>query len=172
MRIVETTDGWVPLQEHLAGKHNQKSHGRHHSTAVAATFRDGGYSVNYIGRKPKTGYMVGGMTVVTGKYRVNKPTTRIVDANHAAVQQGVKDFYEEHRELLKQPGNYFGSWVDGGKVYLDISQRVPTRAKALVLGRERGELAVYDVKRGVSIDIPQHSAWGPETQEWDSDPLR
>lgn len=171
LRIEETTDGWVPLVEHLAGKHNQKSHGRHHSAAVSATFRDGGYSVNYVGRKPRSGYMVGGMTVVTGKYRRNVPTTMIVDGNPAAAKQGIKDFYDKHRETLKQPGNYLGTWRDGGKVYIDISQRVPTRAKALVLARDRNELAVYDVKRGVSIDLPQHSAWGPETQEWDSDPL-
>lgn len=31
--IVETTEGWAPLVEHLAGKHDQKSHGRH-STAI------------------------------------------------------------------------------------------------------------------------------------------
>ena len=172
LRIVETTEGWTPLVEHLAGKHNQKTHGRHHSTAVAATFRDGGYSVNFIGNKPKTGYMVGGMTVITGKYRINKPTTRIVHgATPENTKAAIKDFYKEHDALLRQPGNYLGTWMDGGKMYIDISQRVPTRAKALVLGRTRNELAVYDVRRGTSINIEKFSSWGTETQEWDSTPL-
>ena len=134
------------LKEHLPGRHNQKSHGRSFGRMADTTTREGGLSANYIGRAPKTGYMVGGVV-----------PSRTVDAaaGRAAISSVIREFYSENRAVLKRPGTYLGTWVDGGKVYIDISQRTGTKKRALELGRARGELAVYDVARGESVDVPE-----------------
>lgn len=43
---------------------------------------------------------------------------------------------------------YFGVWTDeDGTVYVDASDWTPSRGNALAMGRERGELAVWDIAR-------------------------
>jgi hypothetical protein len=137
--------GEAHLEEH--GRHNQKSHGRSFTGIAGDTARWGGTSVNYVGHHPKTGYMVGGVVpskVVPG------------GASRSEVRDAIKDFVKQHRETLRKPGFYLGTWRDdddGGKVWIDISQRTSTLRAARTVGQERNEIAVFDVKRMESIDI-------------------
>lgn len=41
-------------------------------------------------------------------------------------------------------GEFCGLWVDGGRVYVDISERIPNRRAALKLGRERAQISIFD----------------------------
>jgi hypothetical protein len=136
--------GTAHLEEH--GHHNQKSHGRTFSGMAADTDRWGGTSVNYVGHHPKSGYMVGGIA------------SRAVPggASRSEVRDQIKDFVNKHRDTLRKPGHYLGTWRDdddGGKVWIDISQRTSTLRAARTIGTGRGEKAVFDVKRMESIDI-------------------
>lgn len=53
---------------------------------------------------------------------------------------------------------YFGAWVDGGKVYLDVSTRFEDRDEALARGRAANQRAIYDAANGVCIDVTETSA--------------
>lgn len=43
-----------------------------------------------------------------------------------------------------KPGEFCGFWVDGGRVYVDISERIPNKREALKLGRERAQISIFD----------------------------
>jgi hypothetical protein len=145
MRLVDSVASTLVearLEEH--GSHNQKSHGRKLGT-VADNVMAGGDSVNYIGRRPKSGFMVGG--VVKSKVL---PAT----ATRAEVRDAVREFVDQHRATLKQPGMYLGGWKDDdGTYWIDISQRLSTLSAARSIGQTRNEIAVYSVRSGNSIDI-------------------
>lgn len=46
---------------------------------------------------------------------------------------------------------YLGAWSSDGLVYLDVSECVTSRAKALFLASERKQLAVWDVVNGAEV---------------------
>lgn len=48
-------------------------------------------------------------------------------------------------------GEYCGIWVDGGRVYVDISERITRKRDALKIGRERAQISVFDWRTGAAI---------------------
>ncbi|MEU9871065.1 hypothetical protein AB0C87_24760 [Actinomadura sp. NPDC048021] len=48
---------------------------------------------------------------------------------------------------------YFGAWIDGQLVYLDLSLHVQDRAEALIFGRLGGQLAIWDVEKAEEIRL-------------------
>ena len=48
-------------------------------------------------------------------------------------------------------GEYCGIWVDGGRVYVDISERISRKRDALKIGRERAQISVFDWRTGAAI---------------------
>lgn len=44
--------------------------------------------------------------------------------------------------MLESRGEYLGVWVDGGKVYVDISCRVATKRDAMQMGRDLNQLSI------------------------------
>lgn len=48
-------------------------------------------------------------------------------------------------------GEYCGIWVDGGRVYVDISERIARKRDALKIGRERAQISVFDWRTGAAI---------------------
>jgi hypothetical protein len=48
---------------------------------------------------------------------------------------------------------FFGAWVDGEHVYLDVSLNLPGRAQAIVSGLMHDQLAIFDVAAGEVIDL-------------------
>lgn len=145
-RIVEKAGVfYARLQEHPG--HNQRSHGRKFSTMAADTDRWGGTSVDYVGRKPKSGYMVGGIA----------PSKALpAGSTRSQVREGIRSFVDEHRATLRKPGHYIGTWKDtdgDGRVWIDISQRVGTLSKARAVGQSRNEIAVFNVRTMDSVNI-------------------
>jgi hypothetical protein len=57
----------------------------------------------------------------------------------------VLEFMDKHKDLLKDPANYLGTWENEGKVYLDISKRYDRVIDALDAGSRHNQIAVYDV---------------------------
>jgi hypothetical protein len=146
-RIVERTGQFVRLEEH-PGHSNQKVHGRHFATMAADTDRWTGTSVNYVGHKPKSGYMIGGV--------VPSKVVASADYSRAAVRTAITTFYNQHRAILRKPGHYLGVWHDtegDGRTWIDISQRTGTLSAAKKIGIERGEKAVFSNRTMNSIDI-------------------
>ena len=44
-----------------------------------------------------------------------------------------------------------GIWIDGGRAYVDISERIANRAHALKVGRERKQISVWAWKKGEAV---------------------
>jgi hypothetical protein len=60
-------------------------------------------------------------------------------------------YVQAHRSALAWHG-YAGVWVDGDDLVFDVVELVHERSIAIHRGRERGELAVYDVANGEDIE--------------------
>lgn len=65
----------------------------------------------------------------------------------------VSQFVAKNADVLQQPGAHIGGWTDTktGITHLDVSHNVPTRAKAVALGKAHNQIAIWDVKRGKEI---------------------
>lgn len=48
-------------------------------------------------------------------------------------------------------GCYAGFWVENGKVYCDLSKRIATKKQAVTVGKETGEIAVWDWKHSCNV---------------------
>jgi len=129
----------------------------------------GGISVTFTGKAPKSGFMV-----------AIPDTELVVDDDVMRSPQGkelVREHIRQHAKLLAegkgqkgkvvsytdQPQNYFGAWHNkqtaknpngDNKWYLDISENVDTLSEAVRLGRERSQLAIWDVRgsQGINMD--------------------
>lgn len=50
-----------------------------------------------------------------------------------------------------KPGEFCGLWVDGGRVYVDISERITNKRAALKIGRERAQISIFDWRAAACI---------------------
>jgi hypothetical protein len=53
----------------------------------------------------------------------------------------------------KYKNTYIGLWVDNGLIYLDISKHYNSKKRAIQAGIQNEQLAIYDIKKGESIDL-------------------
>jgi len=106
-------------------------------------FTDGGFSVQVAsGSIPSSGYMVS----IQGCEEVYH-TEDVTDDT-------IPGYITRIKELLL-PGAYLGAWLDGSKVYLDVSINVDDLQDALDLARENSQLAIYDLATGDSIYLAE-----------------
>lgn len=99
-----------------------------------------GFSVQLMsGDVPTTGYMV----ALSGH-------EEIVPAQALTLDRLTR-YVRTHFDALMEDNMFLGAWRDGDDVYLDVSENVTSRAKALFLGAERGQLAIWDVLNSASI---------------------
>lgn len=110
---------------------------------VEDTLKDGGLTIKpFTGEKPQSGYMV----ALQG-YELKVPVTEFFTGL-------VADYIGEHaKELMDNPALCLGTWVNEGIVYLDLSENVPNREKALELGRERGQLAIFNLETFEEVTV-------------------
>lgn len=52
------------------------------------------------------------------------------------------------KRISHESGLFCGVWVDSGLVYIDISERIKSRKKALNVGKARHQISVYDWRAG------------------------
>lgn len=50
-----------------------------------------------------------------------------------------------------KPGEFCGLWVDGGRVYVDISERITNKREALKIGRKRAQISIFDWRAAACI---------------------
>lgn len=114
---------------------------------VKDTIENGGASFNLLTGEynPNDGYMV----ATTGNEVVIP-----IDQFH---QTSVAKYIAEKSVMLIggiSNSNFFlGAWVDGEKVYLDISEKVDSRQYAEIIGNEREQLAIWDNKNNSEIRL-------------------
>lgn len=65
----------------------------------------------------------------------------------------VPNVCEAINSLLKacNGSEFVGVWVDGGKVFIDLSEWIENRAEAMQAGRERSQLAIFEWATGECI---------------------
>jgi len=103
----------------------------------------GGFSVFPMsGNRPVDGYMVGvkGYEMQVGEF-LDWPEI-------------IGIYADLHERLFREEGCLLGGWVHG-RLYLDVSVRVPNKDEALRLAAQRGELAIYDVATGEVINVDE-----------------
>ena len=105
-------------------------------SVVEDTLKDGGLTIKpFQNEKPETGYMV----ALEG-YELKVPVTEFFTGL-------VADYLGEHaQKLMDNPSLCMGTWVNEGFVYLDLSENIPNREQALELGRERHQLAIFNLE--------------------------
>src|SRR6185369_2219220 len=63
----------------------------------------------------------------------------------------VEEFIISNSDLLDNPENSFGAWSHDGKVYLDVVATIPDINKAVELGKQHNQIAIWDLKNGEQI---------------------
>ena len=97
------------------------------------TIDNGGSSTDLLGNHPTTGYMVS----TYARHGLVVPVSQFSP-------ELVSEYLANHVELLGRDDHYLGTWIDSGRVYLDISLRVDSLEEALELGRRHRQLAVFE----------------------------
>ncbi|MCM1967768.1 hypothetical protein [Streptomyces sp. G1] len=106
-----------------------------------AIVRDGGLTFSPVRPAPTGGYMVS----VAGSERMI-PLGSFGPEN-------LTDYFAEYGARVLGEGFFFGAWVDGGFVYLDLSMNLRDRSEAEVMGRLESQLAIYDIANGQVISL-------------------
>jgi hypothetical protein len=109
------------------------------SIVARALQRDGGITISTSGVRPRSGFAVAGIKDKDGN-RVERifDTTKIDNTT-------IEKFVNENHAILSQPGHFIGGWVNEGKTYLDVSEVLDDKSKALDAAEARDEKAVYDL---------------------------
>jgi hypothetical protein len=97
-------------------------------------------------------------------YFVALPSGIVIGLNDSPMQ-AIKDFSEANKELLMHSNKSLGSWIDKGKLYLDVSELILDKRQAIQLAYSRNQLAIYDNTNQVSIDLPVPQKSGTVTQQ-------
>ena len=110
---------------------------------VQDTLRDGGLTIKpFQNEKPSEGYMV----ALEG-YELQVPLSEFFTGI-------VADYIGQHaQKLMSNPALCLGTWINEGIVYLDLSENVPNREKALELGRERHQLAIFNLETFEEVTV-------------------
>jgi hypothetical protein len=107
----------------------------------------GGASVNPHGATAVGGYMV----ALPG----HESIIRAWSPDSRPVEQVTLYVLDRWATVANDPALYFGAWLDGGRLYLDVSERVADESSALAKAADRNELAIYDVANGASVYVSQ-----------------
>jgi hypothetical protein len=114
--------------------------------AARLTLRDGGGTFAVDGKvvHHTRGYYVGGIV----------PTSVVpVAGGTENLAESLARFANQHRrDIGAVYSTYIGTWVHEGNVYIDASEWTPTREYAQNIGRERGELAIWDCRSGNEVN--------------------
>lgn len=74
----------------------------------------------------------------------------------------------DNAAVLREPGNYVGGWVDGSKVYLDVTKLYPKdqREAAIRAGHEKNQISIADMSKIYEKDFKNAitaAAWSTRT---------
>lgn len=102
-----------------------------------ATLQNQGSSTNINGHSAKKGYMI------------SIKDCLVVDEKKFNTKHVIK-VLKNNKEMLKQ-GFYLGTWVNDGKVYIDISEREKLITQAIKKGIERKQLGIFNLNNFETI---------------------
>ena len=108
-------------------------------TIYNTTIKNGGASYNLKGKSPSKGFMVADFGTEE-KIPVKEFT-----------KERIHKYILNHRKQLK--GKCFGTWLNDGYVYLDISKNIHDKEKAMIQGKQNKQLAIFDLSSFESINL-------------------
>ena len=121
---------------------------------VASIIENGGATYNLaMGDTAHSGYMVS-----KKGFEMKFPTEK-------NVKQAVIQFMEAYGFELYEVENFMGAWIDEGVLYLDISNNIADRRKAIKEGYKNEQLAIFDVVAKESLYLPTPQKTGTMTQQ-------
>ena len=85
----------------------------------------------------------GGATINAEGRAVNYATGYQVSRRDVLIIAAARLRWSHIKPLLAK-GAFVGVWVENGVAYVDMSERVNTKAEALKLGRERNQISVWN----------------------------
>lgn len=146
----------VPETFEKHGSHDQSSHGSWArgvglSPDVASKIQQftrewGGLTISMVdGSMPDSGY------VVAKPPEFGKVVEEADFFDPVKGPEILADYLIEHQKDLGGK-NYLGTWVKDGKVYLDVAENIQDKDVATQIGRERNQLAIWDVVNLQEID--------------------
>ena len=114
------------------------------SLAAALERPDGGFTIDSVGLSVDTGYAVSVRPDLTRVFRMPPVTWG-----------QVMDYGRSVASVWQEPGSVLGGWHDPatGYVHLDVTRVVDTALSAFTLACAFGQLAFFDLARGVSVPI-------------------
>lgn len=94
---------------------------------------NGGFTVDSDGNSPDSGFMVAkeNFESILPLHLVNNGLLATIVINYA--------------KNLKSSSDYIGAWIDDNKVYFDISERFTDLQNALNVGRDRNQIAIFNI---------------------------
>jgi hypothetical protein len=121
------------------------SEGGASGTLAAALAEHGGFTYQPASHdSPKEGYA---LSIMPGNERV---------IEGEITPQHIQAYMDDHAQLFRDnPNAHFGAWRDpaSGKVYLDISIVEPDRATAISLGKAHGQISIYNLGTGETVNL-------------------
>lgn len=107
---------------------------------IEKIIKNGGATLNARGQEVhfKSGYQVSFCDCYTLDAKHTRKILRAVNGLLATVK----------------PSEYVGLWVDGGKIYIDLSERIEQLSAAIVAGMERKQKSIFDwcLSRCISLE--------------------
>lgn len=76
----------------------------------------------------------------------------------------VKDYIGRAKENQTEK-TFIGSWINKDTVYLDISERITDKRKAIETAYKHNQLALYDAYNSCIIELPTKQRSGTSTQQ-------
>jgi len=142
------------LEKH--GSHDQKTHGNWANLTVDGQTVEGRTITGLIDKlseKKTPGFSIDIRTKQSAKdgfIASDVGAERVLDfaplkASRAALRTALRDYINDHAELLDNKGSFFGAWVEEGKLYLDVSRRYSSRSEGVRAGFKNEQKAIYDV---------------------------
>jgi len=138
------------------GTHDQKTHGSWANMSVDGQTVEGRTITGLIDKlseKKTPGFSIDIRTKQSAKdgfIASDVGAERVLDfaplrASRASLRTALKDYINDHAELLDNKGSFFGAWVEQGKLYLDVSRRYGSRSEGVRAGFKNEQKAIYDV---------------------------
>jgi hypothetical protein len=112
--------------------------------------KEGGITVNGKGEMPKEGFVVS----------PSKHTETVIPSKDFKASD-ITAFKKKFANELSQPDAHLGIWEDNGNKYLDVSHVKSDAATAMDLGAKGDQKAIWDIKGGKAIEVPQPKEYTP-----------
>jgi len=95
-----------------------------------------------------------GLTAQDARFVVSPYEDRQLILNHPPTEQDLRNYIAKNEDLLTKPGHNLGTWNNNGQHNLDVSIGENDLQKALDLGAQHKQLAIYDMVDGKDIPVP------------------